>query len=338
MVDNVLVTGAAGFIGTNFVYYWLKSNPEDNLFGLDDLTYAGIRENLDEACLEKNFKFIKGDIKNKSFLKKIFEKYKINKVIHFAAESHVDRSIINPEIFINTNIIGTFNLLEVSRNYWQDNSITNHHFHHISTDEVYGDLTINQPSFTESNQYLPNSPYAASKAASDHLVRAFNKTFSIKTTISNCSNNYGPYQFPEKLIPVIIISILKKKKIPIYGDGMQIRDWLHVSDHCRGIELIIKKGINGETYNIGTDNEIENINLVRKICDLVDKNHEESNNSNILISHVQDRLGHDRRYSVDANKISSKLGFKTIKTFDKSLEETVNWYLSNISWWKKLIK
>ncbi len=338
MVDNVLVTGAAGFIGTNFVYYWLKSNPEDNLFGLDDLTYAGIRENLDEACLEKKFKFIKGDIKNKSFLKKIFEKYKINKVIHFAAESHVDRSIINPEIFINTNIIGTFNLLEVSRNYWQDNSITNHHFHHISTDEVYGDLTINQPSFTESNQYLPNSPYAASKAASDHLVRAFNKTFSIKTTISNCSNNYGPYQFPEKLIPVIIISILKKKKIPIYGDGMQIRDWLHVSDHCRGIELIIKKGINGETYNIGTDNEIENINLVRKICDLVDKNHEESNNSNILISHVQDRLGHDRRYSVDANKISSKLGFKTIKTFDKSLEETVNWYLSNISWWKKLIK
>ena len=338
MKNNILITGAAGFIGTNFVYHWLKNNPEDRVVGLDALTYAGIEKNLDNAKTVPKFEFIKCDINNRKQLKIILKKNGINKVVHFAAESHVDRSIKDPELFLKTNILGTYNLLNCAKEYWQENQINDHHFHHISTDEVYGDLSINESAFTENNQYLPNSPYAASKASSDHVVRAFNKTFSVKTTISNCSNNYGPFQFPEKLIPVIILNILNQKKIPIYGDGLNIRDWLHVSDHCNAIELIIKNGLNGETYNIGTNNEVTNIDLVKKICKIVDSKNIGIVNSKKLISYVNDRLGHDRRYAINSNKIKKDLGFKALKSFDESLKDTVEWYINNQKWCTDIIK
>ena len=338
MKNNILITGAAGFIGTNFIYHWLKNNPEDNIIGLDALTYAGVEKNLDLAKKSSNFKFIKCNINDNEQLPEIFNINCINKVVHFAAESHVDRSIQDPELFLKTNILGTFNLLNIAKKFWKENKIQDHHFHHISTDEVYGDLSLNDATFREKNQYLPNSPYAASKASSDHIVRAFNKTYSIKTTISNCSNNYGPFQFPEKLIPVIILNILDQKEIPIYGDGLNIRDWLHVSDHCNAIELIIKNGSDGETYNIGTNNEVTNIDLVNKICEIIDNQKIGIENSKKLISYVNDRLGHDRRYAINSSKIKKDLGFKAIKTFDESLEDTVKWYLDNKKWYTDIIK
>ena len=338
MSSNVLVTGAAGFIGTNFIYYWLKNNVNDNVIGLDSLTYSGIRENLREAEKNDNFKFVHCDINDSKKFASVLEDNKVSKIIHFAAESHVDRSIDDPKIFLNTNIIGTFNILNTAYKFWKKNNITNHHFHHISTDEVYGDLEINEDSFTEFNQYLPNSPYAASKASSDHMVRSFNKTYFLNTTISNCSNNYGPYQFPEKLIPVTIINILQNKIIPIYGNGKQIRDWLHVDDHCRGIDLIIKNGTYGETYNIGNNNEVTNVELVKKICKIINNEGIGIKNAESLITFVKDRPGHDKRYSINSNKIKFELDYKPSKSFNESLKETVRWYIDNSNWWKKLIK
>jgi len=345
---NILVTGGAGFIGTNFVYYWLDKHPEDNLIVLDALTYAGIRGNL-PSTLE----FIHGNILDQKLVESIMDKHEINTLVHFAAESHVDRSITGPDEFINTNIVGTHSLLKAAKKTWLDRNVSDHHFHHISTDEVYGTLTPNDPPFSEATPYAPNSPYAASKAASDHLVRAYHETYGLNTTTSNCSNNYGPFQFPEKLIPLIITNILDGKPLPVYGDGMQIRDWLYVDDHNKGVDLIIEKGQTGQTYNIGNNNEKANLDIVKTVCSLIDKefstNHEMAQRfpqapqvagkeAKTLITHVKDRAGHDRRYAINSEKITSKLGYIPEESFEAGIKKTINWFLDNENWWRRILK
>lgn len=341
-MKNLLITGGAGFIGTNFVYYWQNKYPEDNLIVLDALTYAGNRKNLIEAQNSPKFKFVHGNILDQKLVEKLLQHHNIDTIVHFAAESHVDRSIQGPDEFININIIGTHTMLKAAKNIWLDNKKTNHRFHHISTDEVYGSLKPDDPPFKEITPYAPNSPYAASKAASDHLVRAYHATYGLKTTISNCSNNYGPYQFSEKLIPLIINNILINKALPVYGDGKQIRDWLYVDDHNLGIDLILNKGKIGETYNIGTNNEKQNINLVNLICELIDNKFKENNSlkqkypdappannkkSNTLITHITDRLGHDRRYAINADKIKTNLNYAPRESFKNAIKKTIDWYL-----------
>ena len=341
-MKNLLITGGAGFIGTNFVYYWQNKYPEDNLIVLDALTYAGNRKNLIEAQNSPKFKFVHGNILDQKLVEKLLQHHNIDTIVHFAAESHVDRSIQGPDEFINTNIIGTHTMLKAAKNIWLDNKKTNHRFHHISTDEVYGSLKPDDPPFKEITPYAPNSPYAASKAASDHLVRAYHATYGLKTTISNCSNNYGPYQFSEKLIPLIINNILINKALPVYGDGKQIRDWLYVDDHNLGIDLILNKGKIGETYNIGTNNEKQNINLVNLICELIDNKFKENNSlkqkypdappannkkSNTLITHITDRLGHDRRYAINTDKIKTNLNYAPRESFKNAIKKTIDWYL-----------
>ncbi len=348
----ILITGGAGFIGSNFVLHLLNSSvvPE-RVVVLDCLTYAGNMNNLAAVIGHSKFSFEKCDINNPINLRKIITKYQPRAIVHFAAESHVDRSISGPSKFIETNINGTFNLLDSSYEYFlklknekklnlkSNNEATkeNFRFLHVSTDEVYGSLEAKEPSFSEDHPYKPNSPYAASKASSDCLVRAWNKTYNLPTLITNCSNNYGPYQFPEKLIPLVILNALDKKKIPIYGNGLQIRDWLFVEDHCEAISLILKNGLIGETYNIGGNCEYHNIELVKEICSILDDLLPLSNSDNIkkyneLIEFVKDRPGHDTRYAVNNSKLKNSLGWKPKETLMSGLKKTVQWYIKNTSW------
>lgn len=336
---RLLVTGGAGFIGTNFVHYWIKRHPQDRLVVLDALTYAGNLANLDPVKDHPSFRFVHGNICDDVLVNKLFEEERFDTVVHFAAESHVDRSITGPDAFIQTNIVGTHVLLKASKRVWLDDKtwIGPSRFHHVSTDEVYGSLGPDDLPFTEETPYAPNSPYSASKAASDHLVRAYHHTYSLDTTVSNCSNNYGPYQFPEKLIPLCIVNLLNAKPLPIYGDGKNIRDWLHVEDHCRGIELILEKGKSGETYNIGGNNECNNLQLVETLCTLMDERRHDGAPHKKHIQFVEDRLGHDRRYAINTSKIKRELGFPTARNFTGKLSETITWYLLRELWWRPLL-
>lgn len=320
---KILVTGGAGFIGANFVHYWLKNHPSDKIVNLDKLTYAGNLENLKSVASHPNYKFVKGDIKDAGLVNSLMKD--IDTVVHFAAESHVDRSITNPAEFVLTNVVGTQVLL--------DSALKNQvkRFHHISTDEVYGSLELNSDKkFSESTPFAPNSPYAASKAGSDHLVRAYFKTYGLPVTITNCSNNFGPYQFPEKLIPLVITNLLENKPVPVYGDGKNVRDWLYVDDHCRAIDLCLQKGKIGETYCIGgMKDDLSNLQVVKKIINILGK--DES-----LIKMVSDRPGHDRRYAVDWSKAQNQLGYSPKAELDEYLQKTVNWYQKNQDWWQRV--
>lgn len=350
---NMLVTGGAGFIGSNFVYYWLAQHPADRLVVLDALTYAGNAANLSAAAENPQFRFVRGDIRDQALIETLLRDERLDTLVHFAAESHVDRSIQGPDAFIDTNINGTHCLLKAARAVWlADNGPAQHRFHHVSTDEVFGSLGPKDPAFTEMTPYTPNSPYSASKAASDHLVRAYHHTYGLQVTTSNCSNNYGPFHFPEKLIPLCIVNILHGRPLPIYGNGLNIRDWLYVEDHCRGIELILQRGRVGETYNLGGVNERANIDIVRDLCQLVDEKFAVSPElcqlypkspasggvpSASLITYVKDRPGHDQRYAVDTSKVSRELGYHPRESFVTGLQKTVDWYLANPSWWRDVL-
>jgi len=334
---NLLVTGGAGFIGSNFVHYWLENYPDEKVMVLDALTYAGNGANLLPVENHDSFEFVHGDILDTPLVESLLVDEDIDTIVHFAAESHVDRSIHGPDAFIKTNIEGTHSLLKAAKKVWLDNGVKPHRFHHVSTDEVYGTLEPDAPAFTEKHQYLPNSPYAASKASSDHVVRSYHHTYGLNTTISNCSNNYGPYQFPEKLIPLVIANCLDGKPLPIYGDGKQIRDWLYVDDHNRGIDLIIHEGDVDNTYNIGGNNEWTKIDIVTLICELMDEHHPAGAPHKSLITHVKDRAGHDRRYAIDAGKITSQLGYSPEETFETGIRKTLGWYLDNEQWWRKVM-
>lgn len=329
---NILLTGTAGFIGSNFVPYFLDKYLEYNLINLDLLTYAGNLENLEECEGNPRYKFIKGDICNRELVEFIFCEYDITGVIHFAAESHVDNSIKNPGIFIQTNVNGTFTLIDVAYKYWMNKPFKyktkyqNCRFHHISTDEVYGTLG-DIGLFTENTPYAPNSPYSASKASSDMIIRAYNETYGLNTIITNCSNNYGPKQHGEKLIPTIIRNAMLGNPIPIYGDGNNIRDWLYVLDHCKGIDLVYHNGKKGETYNIGGRNERTNLQIVDRICTILDKEVPKEKSYKELITFVEDRAGHDRRYAIDATKLEDELGWKADENFDTGIAKTIEWYL-----------
>jgi len=326
-----LITGGCGFIGSNFILKLIKSS-NNKILNLDKLSYASKYNHL-KNFHHKNYHFLKQDICNKNKLELIFEKYKPTVVVNFAAESHVDRSIINPNDFIKNNIIGTFSLLEASYNYWTKlKNKKKFRFIQISTDEVYGTLNKSDESFTENTKYDPSSPYSASKASADHIVKSYFKTFKFPCMVTNCSNNYGPYQFPEKLIPVIIRSLVKNNKIPIYGDGQQIREWLFVEDHCDAILKVINKGVIGESYNIGSKNEIANIELVKKIIKAYNNITGSNKDLNSSVKYVKDRLGHDFRYSVNCKKLQSQLGWKNETPFMESLTQTINWYLNNPKW------
>jgi dTDP-glucose 4,6-dehydratase len=334
---NILLTGTAGFIGSNFVPYFLDKYPQYNLINLDLLTYAGNLDNLKECEENTRYKFIKGDICNRELVEFIFAEYDINGVIHFAAESHVDNSIKNPSVFVQTNVNGTFTLIDVAYKYWMNKPFEykikyqNARFHHISTDEVYGTLSLDPTDlFTENTPYAPNSPYSASKASSDMIIRAYNETYGLNTVITNCSNNYGPKQHDEKLIPTIIRNALKGNPIPIYGDGKNIRDWLYVLDHCKGIDVVFHCGINGQTYNIGGRNERTNLQIVDRICTILDQQVPKADNSSYkeLITFVEDRAGHDRRYAIDASKLENELGWFADENFDTGIVKTIEWYLN----------
>ncbi len=330
MSKSILVTGGAGFIGSNFIPFFCEKYPEYLVINLDKLTYAGSLDNLKECEDMKNYVFVKGDICDEKLVGELFRKYDIRGVIHFAAESHVDNSIKGPRVFVETNVMGTLNLLETARNYWMEGpnqvkpGYEDCRFHHISTDEVYGTLG-NDGYFSETTPYAPNSPYSASKAGSDFLVRAYHHTYGMNVTTSNCSNNYGPKQHREKLIPTVIEKALNEEPIPVYGRGTNVRDWLYVLDHCKAVDLIFHKGKSGETYNIGCDNERTNIEIVKKICSILDKLKPRANGEKYeaLISFVKDRAGHDLRYAIDAYKICRELGWKTEESFEKRLEYTI---------------
>jgi dTDP-glucose 4,6-dehydratase len=353
-VRNLLVTGGAGFIGANFVRYWLTSHPDDVVVVLDALTYAGNRASLDSVPRPEALTFIQGDIRTAGLASSLLRKHGIDTVVHFAAESHVDRSIVGPDAFVETNVTGTHELLKAAREVWLGGTTggANQRFHHISTDEVYGSLSAQDPPFTEKCPYAPNSPYAASKAAADHLVRAYHHTYGLPVTTSNCSNNYGPYQFPEKLIPLMLVNLLEGEPLPVYGDGLNVRDWLYVEDHCRAIASVIEAGKVGETYNVGGRNEWKNIDIVRLLCRLLDEAFR--NDSSLarrfprspaarggsgeeLISFVKDRPGHDRRYAIDATKIERELGFCPRESFETGIRKTIQWYLSNEPWWRNVM-
>jgi dTDP-glucose 4,6-dehydratase len=330
-MKRLLVTGGAGFIGSNFVRYWLQQHPNDRVVNLDALTYAGNLENLTEIQDRPNYRFVHGDIGDRALVEQLFRDEAIDAVVNFAAESHVDRSILGPDAFIKTNINGTFNLLEVARAVWGQDA-TERRFLHVSTDEVYGSLAPSDPPFTETHAYAPNSPYSASKASSDHLVRAYHHTYGLPVLTTNCSNNYGPYQFPEKLIPLVILNALEGKPLPIYGDGKNIRDWLYVEDHCSGIEAVLLRGRVGEVYNIGGNNEWTNIDIVNLICDRLDQLKPGPQPYRELISFVRDRPGHDRRYAIDSSKMKSELGWSPAHRFETGIEATLTWYLNNLIW------
>jgi len=350
---TLLITGAAGFIGSNFVHYWHQSNPEDRLVVLDALTYAGNRANLAAYEGAGWYTFAQGSVCDQALIEGLLREHEIDTLVHFAAESHVDRSITGPDAFIETNIVGTHTLLKCAKKVWLDEGAQSEHlFHHVSTDEVYGTLGPEDPAFSEATPYAPNSPYAASKAASDHLVRAYHHTYGLNVTTSNCSNNYGPYHFPEKLIPLCLLNILMGKPLPIYGDGKQIRDWLFVDDHARGIELIIRNGRFGETYNIGGNNEWANIDVVKLLCSIVDQRFADNPGlsgrfpdspcasatpASSLITYVEDRPGHDTRYAINAEKIMTELGYQPVEDFESGLNKTVDWYLANEAWWQSIL-
>lgn len=353
-MNKLLVTGGAGFIGANFVHYWMRKYPADKVVVLDALTYAGNVDNLELVKNNSNFSFVHGNICDRALVQRLLVEQGIDTLVHFAAESHVDRSITGPDAFIETNILGTYSLLQAAKKIWLDGegALNHHRFHHVSTDEVYGTLSPTEQSFSEDTAYSPNSPYSASKAASDHLVRAFHYTYGLNVTMSNCSNNYGPFHFPEKLIPLVIINILLDKVLPIYGDGQQIRDWLYVADHAYGIDLVIKNGKVGENYNIGGNNEWANVDIVKAISRSVEKefvkNPELANrfpkaksainqDTESLIAFVKDRPGHDRRYAIDATKAKNELGYQPKESFETGIAKTVSWYLSNEKWWRGII-
>ena len=328
---RLLVTGGAGFIGSNFVRYWIKRHPEDRVVNLDALTYAGNLENLTAIEAASGYRFVRGDITDRPFVKQLMADEQIDTVVNFAAESHVDRSILGPDAFITTNIVGTFSLLEAAREVWADFNDTQC-FLHVSTDEVYGSLAPDEPAFDERHSYAPNSPYSASKASSDHLVRAYHHTYGMPVLTTNCSNNYGPYQFPEKLIPLTILNALEGKPIPVYGDGKNIRDWLFVDDHCSGIEAVLQGGISGEVYNIGGINEWYNIDIVKLICERLDELQPGADSYKSLITYVTDRPGHDRRYAIDAGRMQSELDWSPQHDFQSGIEHTIQWYLAHRDW------
>ncbi|MBU3564535.1 dTDP-glucose 4,6-dehydratase [Polynucleobacter sp. MWH-HuK1] len=333
----ILVTGGAGFIGGNFVLDWLKIPTNEGVINLDKLTYAGNLATLESLKDDPRHVFVHGDIGDIELVAKLLRKHQPRAIVNFAAESHVDRSIHEPAEFVTTNIVGTFNLLECAREYWNDldaGGKEHFRFHHVSTDEVYGSLSLTDPAFTETNSYEPNSPYSASKAASDHLVRAWFHTYRFPVVTTNCSNNYGPYHFPEKLIPLVILNALNSKPLPIYGDGQQIRDWLYVGDHCSAIREVLAKGKLGETYNIGGWNEKANIDVVKTICRILDELKPRADGKSYVdqITFVKDRPGHDRRYAIDASKVERELGWRPAETFDTGIRKTVQWYLDNPIW------
>ena len=350
---RLLVTGGAGFIGSNFVHYWLREHSADRIVVLDALTYAGNLANLQSVMSRPEIRFVQGNIGDGALVERLLGEEKIDTIVHFAAESHVDRSIHAPDAFIETNIVGTHALLKAARKVWlEEKAVPQHRFHHVSTDEVYGSLGPQDPSFHERTPYAPNSPYSASKAASDHLVRAYHHTYGLQVTISNCSNNYGAYHFPEKLIPLTIVNILHGRPLPVYGDGRNVRDWLHVSDHCRGIDLILSKGAPGEVYNIGGGAESENLELVKTLCSIADETFRENptlcstypqcaaargERTSSLIKFVQDRPGHDRRYAIDCGKIEAELGYRAAVSLAEGLRHTFAWYLQNDAWWRQVM-
>ncbi|MBF0295877.1 MAG: dTDP-glucose 4,6-dehydratase [Magnetococcales bacterium] len=352
-MGRILITGGAGFIGANFVHYWSRQHPQDRLVVLDALTYAGNRQSLEGLPAGCDFRFMHGSINDRELVENLLREEGIDTIVHFAAESHVDRSILGPDAFIATNVVGTHLLLQAARAVWLQgpNGPLPHRFHHVSTDEVYGSLLPEDPPFTEANRYLPNSPYSASKAASDHLVRAAHHTYGLQVTTSNCSNNYGPFQFPEKLLPLMIVNILENRPLPVYGDGRNVRDWLYVEDHCRGIERILQQGRIGEVYNIGGNAEWQNIDIVRLLCRELDQAFATDpalarrfpraqlaarQESSGLITFVADRPGHDRRYAIDAGKIRGELGFEPRESFSSGIRKTIAWYLENEAWWRPL--
>ena len=350
---NLFVTGGAGFIGSNFVHHWLSKPGDGKLIVFDALTYAGNLGNL--SALEKNprFVFVKGDICDEVTVKGLLEQHRIDTLVHFAAESHVDRSILGPDDFIRTNVVGTHALLKAAKALWVDQKLVpKHRFHHVSTDEVYGSLQPSDAPFREDTPYAPNSPYSASKAGSDHLVRAYHETYGLSTTITNCSNNYGPYHFPEKLIPLTVVNILQGRPLPVYGDGLQVRDWLYVEDHCVAIALALARGVAGQVYNIGGKSETTNIEIVRRLCALLDEQFDargdlraafpeapaaKGKRSSELITHVKDRPGHDRRYAIDCTKAERELGYAPGRDLATGLRSTVEWYLANVGWWRALL-
>ena len=333
---NLLITGGAGFIGSNLIHLVIDRPEVGKLVNLDCLTYAGRLENLEGVAQHPKYVFEKADLHDKGAVLEVLQRHAITHVMHLAAESHVDRSITGPGDFIHTNVVGTFNLLEACRALWQPSG-ADHRFHHISTDEVYGSLG-QTGFFTESTPYAPNSPYSASKASSDMLVRAYHHTYGLPTVITNCSNNYGPYQFPEKLIPVVIQSVMARRPVPVYGDGMNVRDWLYVRDHAEALWLVMTRGRLGETYNIGGHNEWANIHIVQLICDLIDEMAPQlGGGSRKLISFVKDRPGHDRRYAIDASKIKDELGWMPAHKFEQGIRETVRWYLDNQAWVRSVL-
>lgn len=349
-MDNLLITGGAGFIGSNFVRFLRNKSPDRGIVVLDLLTYAGNRASLSSI---DNVELVVGDIRDTDLVRRLLANREIDTIVHFAAESHVDRSIEGPDAFIDTNIIGTHSLLKAAKAEWLDKGTGRpHRFHNISTDEVFGSLEPDDPAFSETTPYAPNSPYSASKASADHLVRAYHHTFGLVTTTTNCSNNYGPYQFPEKLIPLFVIRALHGQKLPIYGDGMNVRDWLHVADHCRAIEACLQRGVPGETYNVGGGEELPNIKVVDEICAAVDHAFAtdpqlakrfpaspmaQGRSTSELKSYVTDRKGHDRRYAIDESKARAELSYAPERDFSQGLRETISWYLANEHWWRPLV-
>jgi len=334
-MKNVLVTGGAGFIGSNFIRALLTAESSVHIFNLDALTYSGSLENIRDLPDESRHTFIRGNICDTQLVSDVLRDNKIDTIVHFAAESHVDRSILGPAQFIQTNIVGTFTLLDTAKNYWSESKGLNsgdYRFHHISTDEVFGTLNPGEPAWTEEIAYSPSSPYSASKASSDHLVRSYGHTYGFPFTLTNCSNNYGPYQFPEKLIPLVILNAIEGKPLPVYGDGNQVRDWLHVQDHCDAIIKVLKNGKLGQSYNIGGGNQPTNLSIVQTICDLVDELSPASFSRRGLIQFVKDRPGHDRRYAMDSGKISQELDWKPRYNLETGLHETVEWYLDHPEW------
>lgn len=354
MSRSLLVTGAAGFIGANFVHHWAAAHPGDTIVAYDSLTYAGNLASLEDLLERPGFHFVQADICDQQAVLRALSHNQIDTIVHFAAESHVDRSITGPGAFIQTNVVGTYTLLEAARAFWLDGpKRLSYRFHHVSTDEVYGSLSADAPGFFEAQQYQPNSPYSASKAAADHLVRAYHHTYGLQVTTSNCSNNYGPYHFPEKLIPLCLTNILRGRALPIYGDGSHIRDWLYVEDHCRGIERILEDGVVGETYNIGGNNEWGNLDIVYLLCDRLDARFRDDStlaarfpespcasgrSARSLIEFVTDRAGHDWRYAIDASKITAELGYAPRESFETGLERTITWFLERESWWRPLLQ